>query len=618
MHIILVSIHTGPSPQAIPLANAYLKSYLTKASANSAQTETTIMDFYLGQDSSDCAAKLLALAPTAIGFSMYTWNRSLSQEIALGLRQRMPGLILFAGGPEATADPQGVLDEAPFDYLIVGEGEVPFANACSRLACGKAVGDIHGVATRNKDGLVTTPAPPIEDLDEIPSPWLNGTLDAERYRGILWQLSRGCCFSCDYCFDSRGIGGVRRFSLKRIEAELRHFVAKEVEQIFVLDSTFNQDAERAKKILRLIKRTAQQIHFHFEVRSEFIDSEMAQLFSEIACSLQIGLQSSNPLVLKGIGRIFKRNDFMAKVDLLNRSGAVFGFDLMYGLPEDTLLGFCDSLDFALGLYPNHLDIFPLAVLPGTALAKRSQSIGLKHLNAPPYTLLSSPSFSPMDLAEAGQLAKACDIFYTRGKAVAWFNSVIEALGTKPSAFLNHFGVWLSSKRIDVTCEADLDDSEIWQLQRSFLSEMFSTKKLKRLLALVLDLVDYHYHYAAALFATPPDYHQQPDPDRLLEYPAQLSTSTRLVTFSYEILDILEAGEPNIRKFCNDYPKASSWAAIYPGPEGICTESLIEPYYRLLEQLDGLTPVGRIAERLDIPADESLPFLEFAFAEGIAV
>jgi hypothetical protein len=45
---------------------------------------------------------------------------------------------------------------------------------------------------------------------------------------------------------------VRRFSLDRLEAELRHFAATGVSQVFVLDSTFNQDARRAKAILRLI------------------------------------------------------------------------------------------------------------------------------------------------------------------------------------------------------------------------------------------------------------------------------------------------------------------------------------------------------------------------------
>jgi radical SAM superfamily enzyme YgiQ (UPF0313 family) len=269
---------------------------------------------------------------------------------------------------------------------------------------------------------------------------LNHILDTAHYPGLLWQLSRGCGFRCDFCFDSRDRHGVRRFSLQRIEAELRHFSVSGVSQIFVLDSTFNQDVRRAKSILRLIRRITPQIHFHFEVRSEFIDREMAELFAGITCSLQIGLQSADPQVLNEVGRSFKRNDFVNKTMFLNDVGAVFGFDLMYGLPGDTLDGFRESLDFALGLYPNHLDIFPLAILPGTALAARSESIDLEYLPKPPYTLIRSPGFNSESMNAAHKLAKACDIFYTRGRAVAWFNGVLNPLGLRPSDFLQRFSV----------------------------------------------------------------------------------------------------------------------------------------------------------------------------------
>jgi len=322
--------------------------------------------------------------------------------------------------------------------------------------------------------------------------------------------------------------------------------------------------------------------------------------------------------MKEVGRVFSRDDFVARVSLLNESGAVFGFDLMYGLPGDSICGFRESIDFALGLYPNHLDIFPLAVLPGTALSARSTIIGLQHLPAPPYTLLSSPTFSPGEMDKARHLANACDIFYTRGKAVAWFRSVTSALGLQPSAFLGRFADWLAAEKGADIFEADLDDDEIRLLQRDFLTTLFAPKRLKRLLPLVLDLVDYHHYYAAALLSPPPN---PPDEQLLetlplLELPARISSSARLVQFSYEILDILDAGEPNIRTFSDQFRPSGSWAVIYPSRDGIATESLIKPYFRLLELQDGLTLCGVISTRLNIPADEALSFLQFAAAEGI--
>lgn len=613
--VTLVAIHPYPSPQAVPLANAFLKGFVANA-----PLEIALADFFANQPATGCVAELVRQRPAAIGFSMYAWNRVLCQEVARGVARQLPGTVLFAGGPEVTADSWGVMSGAPFDFLVVGEGEQPFAEICSRLAAGDRVAGIPGVVAREGNAMEMPTAVPLADLDAIPSPYLNGILDAGSSKGILWQLSRGCGFACDFCFDSLGGRGVRRFSLARVEAELHHFAAQGVAQVFVLDSTFNQDATRAKAILRLIARIAPRIHFHFEVRSEFIDREMAHLFARITCSLQIGLQSADPEVLKGVNRVFRQKDFAARIALLNGCGAVFGFDLMYGLPGDSLAGFARSLDFALGLYPNHLDIFPLAILPGTALSLRSDSLGLHHLAEPPYTLLSSPTFSTEEMVQARMLATACDVFYTRGKAVAWFNGVVAPLGLKPSDFLQEFGSWLTAKKGGTVCETDLDDGEIWLLQRDFLTRMFSCKGGKRLLPLVLDLVDYHHHYAAALQTPPPEPPGRKELKKmaLLKLPCRVAPSARLAEFRYEILDILEAGAPDVRAFVDLFPASGSWAVIYPGVDGICTESISEPYYRLLEQLDGSTPAGLTAAKLGIGADEARQFLEFAVSEGIVV
>lgn len=620
MRMILVAIHPYPSPQAVPLANAFLASYQREHLSPPLPVEVLLRDFFLHQDVADCVAELLSLKPDMVGFSLYVWNRARCRVIAEELRRCLPGLRLFAGGPEASAAPRSLLDEGVLDFLIVGEGEETFTEVCLATAGGTGVEGIAGVVVAGDGSAPFVPRRLLPDLDTIPSPWLNAVLDTGHYGGVLWQLSRGCAFSCDFCFDARGESGVRRFSLERVEAELRHFAATAVSQVFVLDSTFNQDAGRAKEILRLIREIAPHTHFHFEVRCEFIDGEMAHLFSEITCSLQIGLQSSDSRVLQQVGRRFNRDRFAARVALLNRSGAVFGFDLMYGLPGDSLEGFCRSIDYALSLYPNHLDIFPLAVLPGTALAARAGATGLCHLPDPPYTLLSSPTFGTTELEEARRLALACDVFYTRGKAVAWFNSVMTALGGRPSSFLAQFGEWLVREKGDGIAEEALDDAEIWSLQRSYLTFAFGPKRVKRLLGLVLDLVDYHYHYATVMSmpaVEPPDVAMlQRMP--LLDLPAELVPSTCLAHFHYEILDILDAGEPDIRAFVAHAPRCGSWAAIYPRRDGVCTESLIEPYFRLLQRLDGQTPCGRISTALGVPEEDALSFLEFAAAEGIIV
>jgi hypothetical protein len=220
---------------------------------------------------------------------------------------------------------------------------------------------------------------------------------------------------------------------------------------------------------------------------------------------------------------------------------------------------------------------------------------------------------------AQRLATACDIFYTRGKAVAWFIEVTKPLKVSPSAFMHLFSEWLLAEKGSRTDESDLDDQAVWQFQRSFLGRTFSRPGLKRLLPVVLDLVDYHYHYAAALL-TPPERpsKRMRDKGRLLQTTLRLAGSVRLAEFHYEIQEILDAGVPDIRRLADALAPAGSFAAIYPGSDGVCTESLAEPYFRLLERLAGGRSADGIAVGLGLQPDEIRRFLLFALDEGIVL
>ena len=618
MRIVLVAIHPYPSPQAVPLGNAFLKAYLLTDEYLAGRISVTLCDFFVGEEIDGALSVILAENPDAVGFSVYLWNRSMACALAALLRRAKPQLVIFAGGPEATADPEGLLATSTLDFLILGDGEVPFVEAMAALISGRGKGEIKGTASLQAGVFTSSRCKPVEILDTIPSPYLSGIIDPATGGGVLWQISRGCDFGCDFCFDAQGVKGVRRFPMARVREELDCFVKKQAVQVFVIDSTFNQDMKRAKEILKLIERRAPHIHFHFEVRSEFIDSEMARLFARINCSLQVGMQSAHPQVHKMVRRVFNAAEFSRRIALLNEAGAIFGFDLIYGLPGDTLEGFSASIDFALRLYPNHLDIFPLAVLPGTALAAKADTLGLRYLKEPPYTLQSSPGFPAGAMQEAAGLAIACDIFYSRGKAVAWFNSLLTPLGLSPSSFLREFHLWLKETKKEAFSETALSDQDIWQAQRAFITRLYTGKRLRKLLPVALDQIDYHWHYAAALLTAPPELPTDSELEQtnLLDGRFILAPSARLARFNYEIFDLLQAGEIDLRSFVECFTPIGSYAVIYPRADEVFTESLIEAHYNFLSRLDGIASGRQIAATLHIPPDEAGSFLEFAAAEGI--
>jgi hypothetical protein len=423
------------------------------------------------------------------------------------LRQAATGTILFAGGPEATADPYGLIAEAGLDFAIAGEGEGPIARALAAILSGEALGDIPGVVLPVPSGPgvseAATPAScaPPEDPAALPSPWLLGVIDPEACAGdVVWELSRGCPFRCAYCYESKGASGARPFPMERIEAELALFVRSGVRYAFVLDPTFDADAKRAGGILDLFRAKAPGIRWKFEVRAELLEKGLVRRFAALDCSLQIGLQSARRETLEAVGRPgFDRREFARRIATLARAGVTFGLDLIYGLPGDGLPDFEEAVDFALGLEPNHLDIFPLALLPGTELAERAGEFGIEADPGPPYLVRATRELPPEGVAGAAALAAACDRFYTAGRAVGWFRAALGPLRARPSALLRDYWSWLATRGApsrDVSRQEASRAVEAEQL--GFLDAVYGASGLAALLPALHDLVRLHGAWGRAL------------------------------------------------------------------------------------------------------------------------
>src|SRR5262249_39036096 len=102
MRLTLAADHTPPSTQAVPLANAFLASYLATDPALASQVQVTLCALFTTQPEADGVSAIVATSPQAVGFSLYLWNREWCRAAAAELRRRLPGLTIFAGGPEVT------------------------------------------------------------------------------------------------------------------------------------------------------------------------------------------------------------------------------------------------------------------------------------------------------------------------------------------------------------------------------------------------------------------------------------------------------------------------------------------------------------------------------------
>ena len=615
MRILLPTLHVRQSAQAVPLAAGNLKACLPPA----LQKQTELLDLFPRQTGEEMAAEILARQPQLIAFPLYLWNRQQLLQLCHQLRRQQSDLFLLAGGPEASADAAGVIAEGNLNGVICGEGELPFVQLANRLQRGEPTTALSGFLAADTGSNRTVIPAVCPDLSQLSSPWLQGILPLQKGCGVLWEVARGCRFNCAFCYDAKGHQGVRPLPQERLRAELQLFVAEGVAQVWILDSTFNAPPERGKQLLQMLIDEAPQIHFHLEAKADFLDEETAELLAQLSCSVQIGLQSANPGVLRPLHRTLKTGQMDRALQQLANQGVTYGLDLIYGLPGDNHRGFCDSLDFALQRQPNQVDIFPLAVLPGTELHQSQTEFGLSADPRPPYLVRTNSSYSSAELAQSRQLAVATDIFYNRGRAVGFFLQICAALSSRPAELLGRFADWLNA-RPELSAEQKTS-AEGWQpldilpLQQNFIAACLLSTGKKTLLQLAEDLINYHFRCAELLLAQD----CQPGADlpaanRLLKQRWRLNPAVQIQRFHYDLEELEQVGGEKLSWLHKQLTQETSYGIFLQQYGAPVIESLQPDFAHLLLAANGQQATKKLLQGIE--RQTATEFLQFAVSQGL--
>ncbi|MFH1153272.1 MAG: radical SAM protein [Pseudomonadota bacterium] len=332
--------------------------------------------------------------PDILGFTVYCWNLERSLYVAEQVRQTIRTRIVF-GGPEITPDNDLIRSEA-VDVYVYGEGEAAFR---SLLTCDALW--IRGQASGGTDTWFAFQ----------PSPYVSGYLQAGLENLMLLETQRGCPYRCGFCFYSKSRKSVSCVQDQAVLDGVAWAVDNDIEEIYLLDPSLNSRPGLEgllEKISDLNSR--RQVPLISEIRAEAVDARLGELFRRAGFTgFEVGLQSTNPPALRMMNRPTNLDAFLKGARQLKDRGIVPTVDLIYGLPGDTLAGFTRTLEFVRsnGLH-DAVQVFPLLVLPGTEFRKKSREMGLVRESRPPYTVISTPTFSDHEMVLA--LDAAEDLF----------------------------------------------------------------------------------------------------------------------------------------------------------------------------------------------------------------
>jgi Radical SAM superfamily/B12 binding domain len=349
--------------------------------------------------------------PEFLGLSLYLWNCERSLHLAREVKRRSPKTRVLIGGPEVSSDNPFVLGQSGFDIAVTGEAEDTFGQLLQTLVDGRDPRGLPGVAVRGPLGLSAFGAQPAAsfELSKYPSPYLEDLVPVEARRSTYVETVRGCRSHCTFCFYPRSSSVLRTLDVPasaRLVGALRDKGAREV--VF-LDPTFNHRPEFDELLDALAKENAQkELTFFAEVRAEGLTPEHARKLKKAGFDrLEIGLQSVNRGTLKRVKRGGSPEKVAEAARMLHGEGIELLVDLIVGLPGDVPDDVLRGVDFLEehGL-AQEAQVFPLSLLPGTAMRATAAEDGVEFDPLPPYRVRRTGTFSEEQLRETLMQAEA--------------------------------------------------------------------------------------------------------------------------------------------------------------------------------------------------------------------
>lgn len=336
-----------------------------------------------------------------IAIGAYVWAEVLLQKVLPLLRRRGFAGRIILGGPQISYSPAGIAAMYPdADVFVRGYGEA----ALVQLACSLGKPPIPGVHYRGEPELCDQAE---VDLRTLPSPFLNGVIPLSRQKFVRWETQRGCPFRCAFCQHREAGAQLKRRDLEqqRILAEIDLFCRSGVDDIAVLDPIFNANPH-ATAVLQRFVDNGYRGKLALQCRAEMTTPAFLAAAAPLHVNLEFGLQTVHDHESRAIGRA----NNIAKVDIALRDVRKLGLrhevSLIFGLPQQSLASFEQSVSWCLERRVPVVKAFPLLLLRGTPLAQNRDQWGLRDDGSAMAKVLSSNSFTHDEWLKMARLSEA--------------------------------------------------------------------------------------------------------------------------------------------------------------------------------------------------------------------
>jgi putative methyltransferase len=379
----------------VPLASGYMEVCCRKDPVLAESYTFEKISLAVTTPYAEILAALTAAAADVYAFSCYVWNTGMVRRLLDALLIARPRAHFVLGGPQVMHEAGRYLSPAHTNVFVCnGEGERTFPNILrALLADERDYSTVRGLSFYADGRLVTTPPEPrISDISEIPSPFLEGVFEKNRYSWMLIETNRGCPFKCNYCYWGSGATGVRvyKYDEERIKQELLWISQARCWYLFIADANWGmlkRDVELSRYIVECQQQYGSPLSVYFCGSKNTPDrvAEITRIFHDagMISTQSVALQTMNPETLIRVNRDnIKTSAYIALQDSINEQKLSSFIELIWPLPGETLRSFQEGLASLCSLRADSFVVYPLLLMNNVELASKRDEYGLVTVRDP--------------------------------------------------------------------------------------------------------------------------------------------------------------------------------------------------------------------------------------------
>lgn len=350
-------------------------------------------------------------------FSCYIWNITPTLEVCAAIKRLSPDTRILLGGPEVSYEWEPVIARDDVDYIITGEGEIPFEKFAAHYPAVEAVPNL----IYKKDGSIHFNKQNVQfdiSLLENRNPYQYDPREDLSNKVSYIETSRGCPYKCEFCLASLD-NKVRYLPMQTIKDNLLYLM-QHGRTIKFLDRTFNVKKDFTLELFQFILDHHRPGNvFQFEITADIVHPDIIRFIQEKVPKglfrFEIGIQTVNQESNRAVSRKqnFEKTSSVIK-QLDNR--IEMHLDLIVGLPLEYRDDLKYSFEETFKLYPPELQLGFLKFLKGTPVREKYEQYGYVFDPEPPYQIIRSNFLSEAELQAITRMEDALEIYWNKKRA----------------------------------------------------------------------------------------------------------------------------------------------------------------------------------------------------------